>query len=183
MHKQRSNIHAESRYSYFMLKSEKLPQAFMQFGWMENEFRNLTAKVWASLDNPIKSYAFSKFWLFLYVGLWGDTLLQYVMSQQHKCRMELHVHKFHKIVLFMKIYQDFALINSYNFSPCWIEHLFLIIITPRSSNLVENCLFLWVISYGLSFSGFAINLSLIVPRNSGNRANPEMTVHKKLLIK
>ena len=32
---------------------------------------------------------------------------------------------------------------------------------------------LWVISYGLSFSGFAINLSLIVPRNSGNRANPE----------
>ena len=32
---------------------------------------------------------------------------------------------------------------------------------------------LWVISYGLSFSGFVINLSLIVPRNSGNRANPE----------
>ena len=30
---------------------------------------------------------------------------------------------------------------------------FLIIITPRSSNLVEN--FLWVISYGLSLSGFA----------------------------
>ena len=26
--------------------------------------------------------------------------------------------------------------------------------------------------YGLSFSGFAINLSLIVPRNSGKRANP-----------
>ena len=26
-------------------------------------------------------------------------------------------------------------------SPCWIEHLFPIIITPRSSNLVENCLF------------------------------------------
>ena len=32
---------------------------------------------------------------------------------------------------------------------------------------------LWLISYGLSFSGFAINLSLIVPRNSGNWANPE----------
>ena len=32
---------------------------------------------------------------------------------------------------------------------------------------------LWVITYGLSFSGFAINLSLIVPRNSGNRANPK----------
>ena len=26
-------------------------------------------------------------------------------------------------------------------SPCWIEHLFLIIITQRSSNLVENFLF------------------------------------------
>ena len=32
---------------------------------------------------------------------------------------------------------------------------------------------LLVISYGLSFSGFAINLILIVPRISGNRANPE----------
>ena len=27
------------------------------------------------------------------------------------------------------------------FSPCWIKHLFLIIITQRSSNLVENFLF------------------------------------------
>ena len=39
------------------------------------------------------------------------------------------------------IFQDFALINSYLFSPCWVEHLFLIIITPISSNLVENFLF------------------------------------------
>ena len=38
-------------------------------------------------------------------------------------------------------FQDFALINSYLFSPCWIEHLFLIIITPRSSNLVQKLLF------------------------------------------
>ena len=42
---------------------EKLPQAFMQIEWMENDFRNLTAKVWANLDNPIKIYDFSKFWL------------------------------------------------------------------------------------------------------------------------
>ena len=27
------------------------------------------------------------------------------------------------------------------FSPCWIEHLYLIILTPRSSNLVENFIF------------------------------------------
>ena len=33
---------------------------------------------------------------------------------------------------------------------------------------------LWVITYGLSFSGFAIDLSLIMPRNSGNyQAYPE----------
>ena len=36
------------------------------------------------------------------------------------------------------IFQDFALIKGYIFSPCWIEHLFLIVITPRSSYLVEN---------------------------------------------
>ena len=42
---------------------EKLPQAFMQIGWMENDFRNLSAKVCANLDNPIKSYDFAKFWL------------------------------------------------------------------------------------------------------------------------
>ena len=42
---------------------EKLPQAFMQIRWMENYFRNLTAKVWTNLDKLIKSYEFSKFWL------------------------------------------------------------------------------------------------------------------------
>ena len=30
---------------------------------MENYFINITAKVWANLDNPMKSYDFSKFWL------------------------------------------------------------------------------------------------------------------------
>ena len=39
------------------------------------------------------------------------------------------------------LFQDFAVINIYLFSPCWIEHLFLIVITPRSLNLVENFLF------------------------------------------
>ena len=37
-------------------------------------------------------------------------------------------------------FQDFARINIYLVSLCWIEPLFLIIITPRSSNLVENFL-------------------------------------------
>ena len=39
------------------------------------------------------------------------------------------------------IFQDFALNNSYLFSHCWIEFFSLIIITPKSSNLVENFLF------------------------------------------
>ena len=39
------------------------------------------------------------------------------------------------------VFQDFALIQQLFSSPCWIEHLFPIIITPRSSNLVENFLF------------------------------------------
>ena len=44
---------------------EKLPQAFMHIGWMEDDFRNLTAKVWANLDNPIKRYHFLKVSLIL----------------------------------------------------------------------------------------------------------------------
>ena len=44
---------------------EKRPQAFMQIGWMEDDFRNLTANVWANLDNPIKRYDFSKVLLIL----------------------------------------------------------------------------------------------------------------------
>ena len=35
----------------------------MQIGWMASDFRNLTPKFWANLDNPIKTYDFSKFWL------------------------------------------------------------------------------------------------------------------------
>ena len=43
-----------------LLLKEKLPQVFMQIGWMEDDFRNLTPKVWANMDNPIKRYDFSK---------------------------------------------------------------------------------------------------------------------------
>ena len=47
------------------------------------------------------------------------------------------------------IVQDSALISSYLFSPCWIEHLTKII------KFGWELFILWVISYGLSFSGFA----------------------------
>ena len=41
----------------------------------------------------------------------------------------------------------------------------------------------WPQPYGLSLSGFAINLSLIMPRNSGNRANPENDSPKEITHK
>ena len=83
---------------------EKLPQAFVQIGWMEDNFRNLTAKVWANLDNPIKIYDFSKVsFKFVYVALSGGTLLISVMSKQYNLLMELYTN-FYKILLFMKMY-------------------------------------------------------------------------------
>ena len=47
---------------------EKLLQAFMQNGLMEDDFRSLTAKVWANLDNRIKRYDFSKVSLILCIS-------------------------------------------------------------------------------------------------------------------
>ena len=75
----------------FLLK-ENLPQAFMQIGWMEDNLRNLTAKVWANLDNPIKRWFFKGFinFVYMYVALSGGTLLISVMSQQYNCLMELY---------------------------------------------------------------------------------------------
>ena len=51
---------AGSGIKYIIRLKEKLPQAFMQIGLMEDDFRNLTSKVWGNLDNPIKRYDFSK---------------------------------------------------------------------------------------------------------------------------
>ena len=59
---ERGTVGGRSMHITLTLK-EKLPQAFMQIEWTENDLRNLTAKVWANLDNPIKSYDLSKFWL------------------------------------------------------------------------------------------------------------------------
>ena len=55
---------------------EKLHKQIMQTGSMEDDFRNLTAKVWADLDNPIKRYYFSKVSLdIVYVAVSDGTLL------------------------------------------------------------------------------------------------------------
>ena len=60
-----------------------------------------------------------------------------------------------------RFFRTIALINSYIFSPCWIEHLFLIIITPLIIKFGWKLWILWAqFLDGLSFSGFAINFSL-----------------------
>ena len=79
---------------------------------MEDDFRNLTAKVWANLDNPIKSYDFSYFVNFLHATLSGGTVLISVMSQQYNCLMELYTN-FTKFVLFMKMYLPSTVILRY----------------------------------------------------------------------
>ena len=80
---------------------------------MEDDFRNLTAKVWANLDNPIKRYDFSKVFInFVYVALSGGTLLISVMSQQYNCLMELYTN-FYTILLFMKMYLPSSFILRY----------------------------------------------------------------------
>ena len=77
---------------------------------MENDFRNLTAKVWANLDNPIKSYDLVSF---LHAALSGCTVLISVMSpQQYNCLMELYTN-FTKFLLFMKMYYPSAFILGY----------------------------------------------------------------------
>ena len=60
----------------------------------------------------------------------------YKLLYMQTCK--LHLYRVANNKTEQSIFQDFALINSYLFSPCWIEHLFLIIITPRSSYLVES---------------------------------------------
>ena len=79
---------------------------------MENYFRNLTAKVWANVDNPIKSYDFSKFWLISCMPPSQVTLLISVMSQQYNCLMELYK-TFMKFSLFMKMHLPSTFILRY----------------------------------------------------------------------
>ena len=71
---------------------EKLPQAFMQIGWMEDDFRNLAnSKSLGKFGSSKQEIWFFKgFIIFVYVALSCDTLLISVMLQQYNCRMELY---------------------------------------------------------------------------------------------
>ena len=70
----------------------------MQIGWMEDDFRNQTAKVWANLDNPIKRYDFSKVSLILCISPSQVALFMkmYLPSSfiRRYVRAEMNVHAF-----------------------------------------------------------------------------------------
>ena len=75
---------------------------------MENDFRNLTAKVWANLDNPIKSYDFSKIWLISCMPPSQVALCYFVMSQQYNClNGTVHTFQFFFFFFFFFFYYTF----------------------------------------------------------------------------
>ena len=76
----------------------KFTQAFMQIGWMEDDFKNLTAKVWANLDNPIKRYNFSKVSLISCMSPSQVVLLYCDVTTVQLSNGT--VHKFHEIFTF-----------------------------------------------------------------------------------
>ena len=67
--------------------------------WFEDDFRNLTAKLWANLDNPIKRYDFSKVSLIL--CMWHSSNICDVTTVQ-LCNGT--VHKFVQNFTFMKMF-------------------------------------------------------------------------------
>ena len=91
---------------------EKLPQAFMQIGWMKKWLKNPTAKVWANFENPSKSYDFSNFWLIsCMLPSQGHFATIYDVTTVQLSNGTLY--KFHKIVLFRKMHLPSTLILRY----------------------------------------------------------------------
>ena len=94
----------------------------MQTRWMENGFRNLTANVWATLDNPIeRAMIFQSFDQFLVCCplMWHSATICDVTTVLVS---NWTVHKFHKILLFMKTYLPSTFILRYvrakNYCAC-----------------------------------------------------------------
>ena len=80
---------------------------------MEDDFRNLTAKVWANLDNQIKRWFFKGFIDFVYVALSGGTLLNICDVITVQLSNETVHNFFYKILLFMKMYLPSSFILRY----------------------------------------------------------------------
>ena len=87
---------------HWLLK-EKLPQAFMQIGWMESDFRNLTAKVWANLDKSNQELWFSKLLLISCMPP-SQVALYYNLWCHSSTTVEWNCTQISQDLLFMKIY-------------------------------------------------------------------------------
>ena len=68
---------------------------------MENDFKNLTTKVWTNLDDPIKSYDFSKLLFVCRPLMWYSATICDVTTVQLSNGT---AHKFQTILLFMKVH-------------------------------------------------------------------------------
>ena len=77
---------------------------------MEDDFRNLTAKVWVNLDNPIKRYDFSK--VSLFSCMLPSQALSIICDVTTVQLSNGTVHKFY-ISLFMKMYLPSSFILRY----------------------------------------------------------------------
>ena len=102
---------------------------------MENDFRNLTAKVWANLDNPIKSYDFSKFWLISCMPPSQVPLCCNLVCRPLRCHFDVTtvqlsnatVHKFLKnLTFYEKISSLYFLYFGYVIRAKMIVHVFMI---------------------------------------------------------
>ena len=74
----------------------KFPQTTMWIGWGESNFRNLTVKVWADLDNPFKSSDYTKFCMSPSLD---GTLPEYVISQEDNSPLTLYI-DFYNVIYF-----------------------------------------------------------------------------------
>ena len=142
---------------------------------MEDDFRNLIAKVWANLDNPIKRYDFFKVSLILCMSaLSGGTLLISVMSQQYNCLMVLNT-KFYKILLFMKMYLPSSFILRYVRAEMNVQmHAFMNELDQKDywyPRKIKNCENIYMYKVNGELSSCDITYSCRVPSREGNIHN------------
>ena len=102
-------------FSGHIVKEEASPNTYAD-GGMENVFRTLTAKVWSNLDNPIKSYDFSKFFNYYYCLLVCRPLRWHSATICDFTTVQLSngtVYTFHRFLLFKKIHLPSTFILGY----------------------------------------------------------------------
>ena len=83
---------------------------------MEDDFRNLTSKVWANLDNPITRYDLSKVSLNRVCRPLRCNIIIHVTSQQYNCVTELYTNCIKKILFINCIFPLFLYLGTLGLS-------------------------------------------------------------------